>query len=84
MVVGRAKAPRKNYTFIYLLFSFFSSILAVACQQLVGCFVAFDVGAVTPFLKFLDAVVVRIQLLVDEAIRVGANYASHRRIIHDC
>lgn len=65
-------------------FRSFSSILTVACQKLIGRLVTFDVGAVTPFIELLDAFIVRIQLLVDETVCVGADYAPHRRIVHDC
>ena len=65
-------------------FRSFSPILPVACQKLIGRLVTFDVGAVTPSVELLDAFIVRIQLLVDETVRVGADYAPHRRIVHDC
>jgi hypothetical protein len=55
----------------------------VGTQNLVGRLVALDVSAVAPWLELLDAIIVRVQLLVDEAVCIGSDDASHRRVVHD-
>jgi hypothetical protein len=53
-------------------------------QNLAGRLIPFHVGAVAPFRKFLDALAVPLQLFVDKAVCIGADYASHWWIIHGC
>jgi hypothetical protein len=55
----------------------------MSAMQLAWCFVAIDIGAVAPLLKVLDAVLVRIQLLVDVGIGICAYDTSHGRVVHD-